>query len=126
MHILKCCQEPLDICTAQFDLLKRIDTLLNISYDATTFVQKCLPFRVNFWFSAPGLALHFPVCFPCLCIIIGGMLYSRSLLAILLIIGSACFAAPTPFCRGLCAILVTHKLPTFSRTAQPLQKNYNP
>src|SRR6266487_4137166 len=123
MHILKCCQEPLNICTAQFDLLKRIDTLLNISYDATPFVQKCLPLRVNFWFRAPGLTLHFPIGFPCLCINSGGTLYSRSLLAILLI-GSACFAAPALFGRGLCAILVTHRLPTFSRTAQPLQKNY--
>jgi hypothetical protein len=58
------CQQPLNVGTIQFDILKRIDALLQVRFDSTTFSQVRLAFGVNVRFSAPGLPPFPPIPMP--------------------------------------------------------------
>src|SRR5690242_418094 len=77
-------QKPFYICTAQFDIPKWINALLDIRSYVSTLSKKPLSFGINFWLRTPGLPLRLPVSSPYLFIVIGGMLRGNCLCAILL------------------------------------------
>src|SRR5690348_1558196 len=58
------CEQPFHICTAQLDILERIDTLYSIWRNSTTLREIGLAALINLRFSPPGLSLLLPVGFP--------------------------------------------------------------
>jgi hypothetical protein len=53
--VFMCCQEPLDISTAQLDTCKWVDTLFNVWHNSPSFSQVLLSLSVNLRFCAPVL-----------------------------------------------------------------------
>ena len=74
-HLALLCGRAIPLVLHQLDMAKRVETLLDVGYDAPPFIEVMLSLSIDFWCVPPGNSQLLPVRFPYLRIVCRWTLY---------------------------------------------------